>query len=240
MGTKIRGAGSESGQTPVRGDKAGNTESESTKDTRAGAGGAGAGTGAGSRESTASEEEKLPRLAPVDREEEKRLARNAKRRERYAAKKASAPKKVTPKGKGKDADTSQCEAVIMTLSSIIASREGCAHWQLTPDETKALAQPIANMMAKSEALGQINEHSDAVALATAAFTIMMPRIILTSNIRKEKKKNDRKITGNLGTGAGGKQAVQNSGVDGNSGGQPARSIGDDGKIQPEFGNALCG
>ena len=68
-----------------------------------------------------------------------------------------------------------------------------AHWQLTPQEIESLATPISQIMAKSAALAQLGEHSEAIALVTACFTIFVPRIVISSSMKpkKENKKNVR-------------------------------------------------
>lgn len=192
-------------------ENAGRTDSESTN-SKTGTGtptGTGTGTGTSAGTGTSSGREKTKEvvsgLADVtDEEERKRLERNAKRREAYARKKMEQgkeykPKKVnsttTKKSQNTFATTEQITAILSTISMIVASRPECAHWQLTPTEIESLATPISNMISKSDAISDLAEHSDAIALVTACATIFVPRGIISLQNRKEKKqKHETKRT----------------------------------------------
>lgn len=217
------------------------TRSESTANTREASGRAGDGRAGDGRAGNETKEAELLELVNVKSpEDKKREERNAKRRERYAAKKAAAPKKVTSGRAKKDADPTQCQAVIMSLSQVAASREGCAHWQLTPDECASLAQPIANMLRDSEAFAGVNEHADAVALAMAAFTIFMPRFVISAAIRKERKKDAAKGNGQVKPDGRRNQKGQSDRGNGNHAGGNAADGVNDAQDQSSFGAALCG
>lgn len=104
------------------------------------------------------------------------------------------PKKKQRKprqSKKQDTNTSfnadQISALIVSLSSIVASRPGLEMFAITDIEAKQIATPLANMIAKSEQLKALSEHADAMALVTACFVIMAPRIMLYFNQQKEKK-----------------------------------------------------
>ena len=204
MGEVINGAG----KTVIKkvgadGAERGSTENKSSTDSRtATAGhGAGAGAGAGAGGSKGTSEEKFSSMVTVEKtDEEKRIERNAKRRERYAKQKAENGQPVKPRkvkaGKTniESIDTTQIAAIISTVSTLVASRPNMAHWQLTPQEIESLSTPISQIMAKSAALAQLGEHSEAIALVTACFTIFVPRIVISSSMKpkRENKKNVRK------------------------------------------------
>lgn len=141
----------------------------------------------------------VPQMATVD---EKKEERNRKRRERYAEKKQAEGKEVKPrklsntKGKKKEADDTQINAFITAISTMVSSREGCGFWMLTPDETKSLSQPIANMLEKNEAFSQLSEHSDAIALVVASMSIFVPRVIMANQLRKVKKDAKKNLVRN--------------------------------------------
>lgn len=100
-------------------------------------------------------------------------------------------KKRTPKKKKeepKSFNAEQISTLILTASGIVASRPDMGIWQLQQEEAIQLAEPIANMIQKSEALQSLGEHADAVALVSAALIIFTPRVIAQATITKEKKK----------------------------------------------------
>lgn len=203
------------------------TTSTSTTDSTASSGGNGGrgrgrGTGGNSTESadtssTGKETKQVSELAILtdeekqayelaDANEQKRILRNAKRRERYAKQKAEGttpkPKKVNKKTKTEEIDRTQINAVISGLSSAIASRPNCGHWQMTNEEIDTITKPLCNMLKESEIFEKTLEHSNEIALVTACATVFLPRIFTTVLIEKEKNKNakpTRKTTENKGT-----------------------------------------
>ena len=136
-------------------------------------------------------------LASVNDDEQKRLERNAKRRERYAAQKAAngdtvKPRKVNSKKAQADTiDTTQINALIATLSAIVASRPDCEHWLLTEKEIDSITQPLSKMLAESEALSKINENSNQIALVIACISVFAPRLFVTAQKMKEKKEREK-------------------------------------------------
>lgn len=203
MGAEVNGTS----ESTDRGQERGRSESTSPTSAESGRGTGRTATGntTGTTTGETTEKEKFPRLVNVDEktEEQKREERNARRRARYAERKASEGKTVKPKKVNATkkkaepvATTNQVSAVIGTVSAIVASRPNMAHWQLTPQEIESLSTPITNILAKSEAFANMEEHSDAIALVTACFTIILPRAILTINQmskKKERKENVRKV-----------------------------------------------
>lgn len=177
----------------------GDTKSKSPTDTGTRTGGTGGtGTGGRTRGKTTTEKEVVSTM--VDVEEEKRLERNRKRRERYAKQKAEGtqkPKKVNTK-KAKDAiDTTQIETLIKTISVMVSSRPGQEHWLLLDSEVKALAEPLINILKDSNAFNSISEHSNAVALVIACITIILPRTIKSITDISKKKKKEKEVKKNV-------------------------------------------
>lgn len=102
-----------------------------------------------------------------------------------AAKKA-ATKKPAKKPAAKQADSSQLQVLLMTFSSVLASRPGFEMWRLTPEEIKSIADPLTNMMAKNDAIGNaLEEHGDAIALVTAIAMIAFPRVLQMQAQKKQ-------------------------------------------------------
>ena len=176
----------------------GDTKSKSPTNTGTTTGRTGGGTGGRTGGKTTGEKEVVSTM--VDVEEEKRLERNRKRRERYAKQKAEGtqkPKKVNTK-KTKDViDTNQIETLIKTISVMVSSRPGQEHWMLLDSEVKALAEPLTNILKDSNAFSSISEHSNAVALVIACITIILPRTIKSITDISKKKKKEKEVKKNV-------------------------------------------
>ena len=175
----------------------GNTKSKSTTDTGTTGRTGGTGTG-GTGGTTANKEKVLSTMADV--EEEKRLERNRKRRERYANQKAEGtqkPKKVNTKKTKEVIDTTQIETLIKTISVMVSSRPGQEHWLLLDSEVKAISEPLTNILKDSNAFNSISEHSNAVALVIACITIILPRTIKSITDVSKKKKKEKEVKKNV-------------------------------------------
>ena len=121
---------------------------------------------------------------PLTREE-----RNAKRRERYAQKKAEEGKTVRKKKRtAKDETVFDVTPLLVTVFGVISAREGMEHWSLSQSEAKAIGDPLNKILADSEAFSELNNHSDSVALVVACATIFVPKIMVTVSKNKERKK----------------------------------------------------
>ena len=176
----------------------GDTKSKSSTNTGTRTGGTG-GTGTGGTGGkTGTEKEVISTMADV--EEQKRLERNRKRRERYAKQKAEGtqkPKKVNTKKAKEVIDTNQIETLIKTISVMVSSRQGQEHWLLLDSEVKALAEPLTNILKDSNAFSSISEHSNAVALVIACITIILPRTIKSITDISKKKKKEKEVKKNV-------------------------------------------
>ena len=188
----------ETGASGGTGGNGGSTKSKSATDTGTRTGGTG-GTGTGGTGGkTTGEKEVISTM--VDVEEEKRLERNRKRRERYAKQKAEGtqkPKKVNSKKTKEVIDTNQIETLIKTISVMVSSRQGQEHWLLLDSEVKALAEPLTNILKDSNAFNSISEHSNAVALVIACITIILPRTIKSITDISKKKKKEKEVKKNV-------------------------------------------
>ena len=98
-------------------------------------------------------------------------------------------RKASPKKKKDEGPITadQLQALILTATNIVATRPGCEVWALKPEEAQQLAQPIANMIAKSERLQNMGEYADAIALITASVMIFGPRAYIFTTQQKAKK-----------------------------------------------------
>lgn len=97
----------------------------------------------------------------------------------------------TPRKKKKEEPTAfnaeQITALMVSVSTILTSREGFEMFALSPLEAEQIATPLANMIAKSENLAGLGEHADAIALVTACLVIFAPKIMLYFDTQKKKK-----------------------------------------------------
>lgn len=84
-------------------------------------------------------------------------------------------------------NTEQITGLIVAISSMVASREGMSHWLISESEAKQIAEPLSNIIEKSEHLKSLGEHADAFALVTACLMIFAPRLIITLQTNKVKK-----------------------------------------------------
>lgn len=105
-------------------------------------------------------------------------------KKKQVRKKKPAKKKVEEKPAF---DSSQLSALIVSFSTIIASRPNLEMFALSPMEAEQIATPLSNIFAKSEKLSAVSEHSDAIALVTACLIIMLPRVMMYLDVKKQKK-----------------------------------------------------
>ncbi|WP_336771460.1 hypothetical protein [Bacillus bombysepticus] len=139
--------------------------------------------------------------------DEKLEEKRKKDRERKARSRANAKSSSRSRGKAKapSMEILQLKPILMTVSQMVATREGFEVWALSETEINTLCEPIENMLAKTAALEKVGENSDAIALAIACFTIFIPKFLMWNATRKQKKKQvvtnyarPNQITGNSG------------------------------------------
>lgn len=123
----------------------------------------------------------------VDKEEEKKAKQRERQRKYREQKKAQAATTGTKKkSAAKKADASQLNFLLLTISNVMASRPGMEMWKLTNEEVDSIAEPLANMMARNEAVANaLEEHGDAIALVTAIAMIAFPRVMMMMAAKKE-------------------------------------------------------
>ena len=204
MGEQFIGSNQQSnGQAiqPSRTTTGNHSPSTSTTSTTGGRTGT-SGTGTSGNETA---KEKFPALVTVEQtDEQKRLERNEKRRQRYKEQKeqsgqAVKPRKVNKTKKENVNETftqEQMSTLLLSISSVIASRPNCEHWMLTQKEVDSITKPLLNILKESEKVTMITEHSNQIALSIACITIFVPRLILTvqkMNEEKEKKEIAKEV-----------------------------------------------
>lgn len=189
------------------------TDSADTSTRTAGTAGTGTGTGTGTAGTAGAQngvgiekstelaflnEDEKKAFAVADEDEKKRLLRNAKRRQRYQTEKTgqAKPKKVNKKKTNATPPITDdsLKLMIVTVSGLVASRPNMEHWALSEKEVDSIVTPLSNILKQYDAFSNLGEHSNEIALVMACMTIFVPRIFVTSNKLKEKKRNG--ITGN--------------------------------------------
>ena len=131
-------------------------------------------------------------------EEQKREERNAKRRERYAQQKIESGQSVKPRKvnkpkketKNDSVTEEQLTALVVAVSSTIASRPNCEQWLITESEVKSIVKPLLAILSENEKIEMLTQNSNQIALAIACITVFAPRILVT--VQKMKSENDKK------------------------------------------------
>ena len=121
--------------------------------------------------------------------------------------------------------------LILTGSTIIASRQGWEHWQLTPEEVQSISTPLMGVLNDCGLLEKVTENSNALALITACAMVFTPRVIITVQKSKKKvKKVERRnteITGNKGGTAKKIERIVNE-----NNGNPTNGNAHNGEVNP--------
>ena len=129
---------------------------------------------------TPAEEKKVPRLADVTPNPSPVAVPETPKK-----KQTRKPKKKKEEPQNFNAE--QISALILSMSTIVSSKQGMEIWALRPEEATQLATPIANMIEKSEALKNMGEYADAISLVTASLVIFAPRAMMYHEMQKQKK-----------------------------------------------------
>lgn len=216
MGNEVTGKSGHPSQPPIPRTPAGN----GTPAAGSGAAGNPRPAAAAARPAPAAAGSRTPAAAGGTQEKEKRVPELASVKSPAAVPAPEEPKKKQqrkPRKKKEEPQTfnaDQLSALILSMSSIVASRPDMQIWQLSAAEANQLATPISNMIAKSEKLQNMGEYADAISLVTASMIIFAPRAFAQAELNKQKKiKNnggvklvrkdeERKVSGSDGKSAG--------------------------------------
>ena len=101
-------------------------------------------------------------------------------------------KRTQKKKKEEPKQADDITKLLVTVSTMVASRPDQAHWLITEAEAKSIAEPLSNIIEKSEVFSKLAEHSDSIALATACATVFLPRGFMSYMQYKEKEKEKKK------------------------------------------------
>ena len=139
--------------------------------------------------------------------------------------KRKAKKKTAPP------QTDSLNTLILTGSTIIASRQGWEHWQLSPEEVQSISTPLMGVLNDCGLLEKVTENSNALALVTACAMVFTPRIIISVQKSKKKvKKVERRNTEITGNKGGTAKKIERTVHENN--GNPTNGNTDNGQINP--------
>lgn len=110
-------------------------------------------------------------------------------------------KRKTTKKKQDPKDTAAMEAIVKSVYGITASRFGPV-WNISDDEAKSIAVPLASILARYEKLIMVSQYSDVAMLVLAIGSVTIPRFMVTMQERKEAKKAERPATERIGQAPG--------------------------------------
>ena len=173
-----RNLDTENGGTVGSTDRNSSPENTRTGNTRTDSAGSGTGSGTASGKT---EEKKFSGLASVTPESAPIPEAPKKKARRKQTQKKKKEVSSSP------FDASQMSALLVSLSAVVASRPNLSMFALTEMEAQQIATPLSNMIAKSEKLSAVSEHSDAIALVSACLIIMLPRVIMYFDVVKKNK-----------------------------------------------------
>lgn len=225
-----------------------------------GSGNGGSGTGGNTKPVATKETDELAILTDeekalyekADPTEQKRILRNAKKRQRYAENKQANGQPVKPrkvKGAKKDEtpalDVSQLNMIVASLSAVVASRPNCEHWLLTEKEINSITVPLSKMLAESAMFANMGQYSNQIALCMACVTVFMPRLIVTVQKQKEVKRiartgqNTRTNVTDERIGTTGKETKSDSGTNRGNVQQPTANGTNNVHNVPYYGVPIC-
>ena len=116
-------------------------------------------------------------------------------------------RKRTPRKKKTTVDSESVEKLLLTVSSVVATRKGMEHWQLSKQECKTIAEPLVEVLDKYDISKTFADNAPEIALAVACFSVAVPRVMISAQKRKVKK--DDGMGGKASTGSAGKRLDEN-------------------------------
>ena len=99
------------------------------------------------------------------------------------------------------------EKLLLTVSSIVATRKGMEHWQLSKQECKTIAEPLVEVMDKYDVSKTFADNAPEIALVVACISVAAPRVMISAQKRKVRK--DDGMGGKAEIGSAGKRLDEN-------------------------------
>ena len=116
-------------------------------------------------------------------------------------------RKRTARKKKTTVDSESVEKLLLTVSSVVATRKGLEHWQLSKQECKTIAEPLVEVMDKYDVSKTFADNAPEIALAVACISVAVPRVMISAQKRKVKK--DDGMGGKAEVGSAGKRLDEN-------------------------------
>ena len=116
-------------------------------------------------------------------------------------------RKRTTRKKKTTVDSESVEKLLLTVSSVVATRKGLEHWQLSKQECKTIAEPLVEVMDKYDVSKAFADNAPEIALAVACISVAVPRVMISAQKRKVKK--DDGMGGKAPVGSAGKRLDEN-------------------------------
>lgn len=135
-----------------------------------------------------------PVIVPTMTDEEKKKIRNRERQKAYRERKKA--EKASANAAPDIANADQLVQLVVTLSSVVASREGMGHWQFTEAEARQIVTPLSNIIKSSTNIEDLGKYADHIALVIACVTIILPRAIISVQLAAAKKKAQKEVIKN--------------------------------------------
>lgn len=116
-------------------------------------------------------------------------------------------RKRTTRKKKTTVDSESVEKLLLTVSSVVATRKGWEHWQLSKQECKTIAEPLVEVMDKYDVSKSFADNAPEIALAVACISVAVPRVMISS--QKRRVKNNDGMGGKAEIGSAGKRLDEN-------------------------------
>ena len=84
-------------------------------------------------------------------------------------------------------DSEPIEKTLIAVTGMIATRPNCECWAMTAKEAKSIAEPLTQVLDKYDIGKNIAENSAEIALVTAIALYTVPRVAVTSKLKKGSK-----------------------------------------------------
>lgn len=98
------------------------------------------------------------------------------------------PKKTRKTKKNKTIDTKQTVVLICTVSKVFSCRPDCEQWAISEIEAEQIALPLLKIIEENEKLKEVGKYGDYIALLVACTVVTFPRIMITLDKNKTKKR----------------------------------------------------
>lgn len=86
----------------------------------------------------------------------------------------------------------EINSLIVGVFSLVALKGG-EHWAVSPDEAESISKPLSNVLEKMNMVEKVAEVSDGAMLLIATAMLIIPRVMITAELNKNKKVSKSEI-----------------------------------------------